>query len=316
MKPTHVVFGAAGGLGSAIVRQLVADGQNVRAVVRSAERAHQVLPEGARIEVADASDPKSTQKACRDAGVIYHCINVPFDSWETLLPKITENILAGAQGGGAVVLFPGNPYGYGPLQRTPAREDHPLAAACRKGQLRNRIEKLLLDADRAGHVHAVIPRFTNFYGPNVTSRLTLPVFRSAMTGAAASWPGKADVPHDLIYVHDAGAACMLLAKARSAWGQTWHVPGPGPLTGRQFVEMVYRAAGTEPRIEPVRQEALKFSGGAMVDTAELADLMYLYDRPLVLDGSKFAKAFPTFRYTPHAEAIRQTMEWLQQHSVV
>jgi nucleoside-diphosphate-sugar epimerase len=316
MKATHVVFGAAGGLGSAIARKLVADGQHVRGVVRSAERARQVLPAGVRIEVADATDPRSTQKTCRDAGFIYHCINVPFDSWETLLPRITENILAGACAVDAILLFPGNVYGYGPLDKTPVREDHPMAATSRKGQLRNRMEKMLLDAHRAGQVHVVIPRFTNFYGPNVTSRLTLPIFRAAMTGAAASWPAKPDVPHDLVYVHDAAAASVLLAKTRSACGQTWHVPGPGPLTGRQFVEMVYRAAGTEPRLEPVTQEALKFSGGAMADTAELADLMYLYERPLVLDGSKFAKAFPTFRYTPHADAILQTVEWLQQHSVV
>ncbi len=88
------------------------------------------------------------------------------------------------------------------------------------------------------------------------------------------------------------------------------------LTGRQFVQMVYEAAGTEPAIEPVKEDALRFSGGAMSDTAELADLMYLYEQPLVLNGTKFARTFPSFRYTPHAEGIRRTIEWLQQHSAV
>ncbi len=316
MKRTHVVFGAAGGLGSAIVRRLQADGRSVRAVVRSAERAPEVLPEGVRPEMADAADAKSAQKACRDAAVVYHCVNVPFDSWESVLPKVTDNIMAGAAAAGAVVLLPGNVYGYGPLQQVPATEDHPQAATSRKGQLRNRIEKQLLDAHRAGRLRAVIPRFPSFYGPNVTSRLSLPIFREAMTGAPASWPGRPDLPHDMIYIDDAAAACVLLATTESAHGQAWHVPGPGPLTGRQFVQMVYEAAGTEPAIEPVREGALKFSGGAMSDTAELADLTYLYEQPLVLDGTKFARAFPSFRYTLHAEAIRRTIEWLQQHSAV
>jgi nucleoside-diphosphate-sugar epimerase len=316
MKRTHVVVGAAGGLGSAIVRRLLADGQHVRAVVRSTERAQQVLPDDVQRDVADATDAKSTRKACKDAAVIYHCINVPFDSWEMVLPKVTDNILAAARDAGAVLLLPGNVYGYGPLQKTPAAEDHPLAATSKKGQLRNQIEKQLLDAHRAGSVRTVIPRFPNIYGPNVTSRLSLPIFREAMSGVAASWPGRSDVPHDLVYVDDAATACVLLATTESAWGQTWHVPGPGPLTGRQFIEMVYAAAGTEPTIEPVKQDAMRFSGGAMSDTAELADLMYLYEQPLMLDGRKFAKAFPSFRYTPHPEAVRRTVDWLQQHTAV
>lgn len=316
MKQMHVVFGAAGGLGSAIVRRLIVQGHNVRAVSRSTERARQILPEDAQLEVADATDAGSAQKACKDASFVYHCINVPFDSWETVLPKVTENILAGAGEAGAALLFPGNIYGYGPLQEIPANEKHPLAATSKKGRLRNRIEERLLDAHHAGRVRAVIPRFPNLYGPGVSNPLSLSIFREALTGAAASWPGKSDVPHDLIFVEDAAAACVLLAAARNAYGQTWHVPGPGPLTGRQFVEMIYTAAGTEPKIEPVRQNALKFSGGAMSDTAELSDLMYLYEQPLVLDGSKFARAFPSFRYTPHTDAIARTIEWLQQHSAV
>lgn len=316
MAYRHVVFGAGGALGSAIVRRLAADGKNVRAVVHSSDLAHGVLPESAQIEVAEGTDAKSVHKASRDAGIIYHCINVPFDKWATLLPKVSENTLACARQTGAVLLFPGNVYGYGPLQQVPATEDHPLAATSKKGQLRNQIERQILDAHEAGQVRAVIPRFPHFYGPNVTSRLTLPIFRTALSAAAGSWPGNPNVPHDFVYIDDAAAACILLAQSNKAYGQTWHVPGPGPLTGRQFVEMVYAAAGTEPKIEPVGENALKFSGGGMADTADLSELMYLYEQPLVLDGSKFARAFPGFRYTPHAKAIQYTIDWLQEHSVV
>lgn len=316
MTHTHAVVGAAGGLGAAIVRGLIANGQTVRAVVRNGDRAHHVLPAGVKIEVADAVDAKGIHKACRNATVIYHCVNVPFDKWATVLPKVSENILTCARDTGAVLLFPGNVYGYGPLKSAPAREDHPLAATSHKGQLRNQIERQLMDAHESGKVQVVIPRFPHFYGPNVTSRLTLPVFRAALSGVAASWPGELDVPHDFIYIDDAATACVLLARTRNAYGQTWHVPGAGPMTARQFVELVYRAAGTEPTLEPVRPDALNFSGGAMSEAAELAELMYLYEQSLVLDGRKFAKAFPEFRYTPHEQAIHRTIEWLTEHSVV
>ncbi len=316
MGHVHVVFGGAGGLGSAIVRHLVGQGQVVRAVVRDAERARAVLPPAARIEVADATDARSTHKACREAAVIYHCINVPFDEWATVLPEVTGNILASAHNAKAVLVFPGNVYGYGPLGKKPVTEDHPRAATSKKGRLRNQIEQQLMDAHAAGRIRAVIPRFPHFYGPNVTAGLMLPIFRTALSGAAATWPGRADVPHDLIYIDDAARACVLLAETESAYGQAWHVPGAGPLTGRQFVQMVYAAAGTEARIEPVGERALEFSGGAMADTPELAELMYMYEEPLLLDGSKFAKAFAAFKFTPHKEGVRQTIAWLQEHSTV
>jgi nucleoside-diphosphate-sugar epimerase len=60
------------------------------------------------------------------------------------------------------------------------------------------VRKQLLDAHQAGSVRAVIPRFPNMYGPNVTSHLSLPIFREALSGMAATWPGKPDVPHDLV----------------------------------------------------------------------------------------------------------------------
>ncbi len=42
MNKTHVVFGATGALGAAIVRRLATEGKPVRAVVRNTDRARQV----------------------------------------------------------------------------------------------------------------------------------------------------------------------------------------------------------------------------------------------------------------------------------
>ncbi len=36
----------------------------------------------------------------------------------------------------------------------------------------------------------------------------------------------------------------------------------------------------------------------MPDAEEMVELMYEFEQPLVLDGSKFANASPDFRYTP------------------
>lgn len=69
----HVVFGAAGALGAAIVQNLAQQNKAVRAVVRDVGRARKVLPSSAEIVVADASKPDSIKPAFHNVSVIYHC---------------------------------------------------------------------------------------------------------------------------------------------------------------------------------------------------------------------------------------------------
>ena len=102
MSQTDVVMGAAGALGSAIVRKLTADEKPVRAVVRDVERARRVLPPSADIVMGDAAGAENVRMVCRDAAVIYHCVNVPYQHRAAVMPGITDNILAAARESGAV----------------------------------------------------------------------------------------------------------------------------------------------------------------------------------------------------------------------
>jgi nucleoside-diphosphate-sugar epimerase len=314
MTQTHVVFGAAGSLGAAIVRRLAALGMPTRSVVRSLDHTKRVLPQQTtiEIEVGDALNAESVHVLCRDAKTIYHCVNVPYQQWSEIMPKVTDNILAGAKEAKASVVFPGNVYGYGRFQYIPATEDHPLAATSKKGKLRNAIERRLIDAHKAGDVIVVIPRFPDYYGPNVVNRLMGPIFENATSGKKAQWIGKLNVPHDLIYIEDAAAAAILLGINEDAHGHVWHVPGAGPLTGRQFIEMAFKAADTKPDIGVMSGGLLRFASLVNSDAREIMELLYEFEEPLVLDGTKFARAFPSFSYTPHEEAIQQTVEWFRK----
>ncbi|HJU95269.1 MAG TPA: NAD-dependent epimerase/dehydratase family protein [Nitrososphaera sp.] len=318
MNQTNVVFGAAGSLGAAIVRRLAALGMPTRSVVRSLDRAKQVLPQQAtiEIEVGDALNTESVHALCRNADRIYQCVNVPYQHWSQIMPKVTDNILAGAKEAKATIVFPGNVYGYGRFQNIPATEDHPLAATSKKGKLRNSMERRLMDAHKAGDVSAVIPRFPDYYGPNVVNRLMAPIFENAIAGKKALWIGNLNVPHDLIYIEDAAAAAVLLAMNEDAYGQVWHVPGAGPLTGRQFIEMAFKAASTKPDIGLLTGGSLRFASLVNSDAREMRELLYEFEQPLVLDGTKFASAFPSFGYTPHEKAIRNTVEWFRKRLVM
>ncbi len=312
MSKTHVVLGATGALGSAVVRRLAAQGETVRAVARDMDLAREILPASVGIVADNLLVPEQARTACEGAAVVYHCVNVRYSLWEKLMPVITDNVLEATKRAGARLVFPGNVYGYGPFQRIPATEDHPLAATSKKGRLRNRLEQRLMELHRAGKVPVVIPRFPDFYGPEVANPLMGPIFRQALAGKTAAWPGSLDAPHDLIFIDDAARASILLGATNDAYGETWHVPGAGPLTARQFIEMVFQAAGTTPNAKALSRLLFRFFGLLIPDAGEMVELLYQFEKPMVLDGGKFAAAFPDFRYTPHEEAVRKTVDWFKE----
>jgi len=314
MDRIHVVFGATGAIGSAIVRQLVAQGEFVRAIARDPEAAQEMLPSTPGIVGGNADSPDIALKACRGATIVYDCVNVRYSKWSELLPRVTSNIVAGAREAGARLVFPDNVYGYGPLQGTPATEEHPRAATSKKGRIRIEMERMVLEAHNRGEVPVVIPRFPDFYGPFVTNPLIRPMFEAALAGKTATWPMSLDVPHDMAYIDDAAAAAVRLATDDGSYGQVWHVPGSGPITGRQFLETAFKAAANKPKMRAVGQGMYHFFGFFIPDAGEMGELLYQFAQPLVLDGSKFARRFPDFHYTPHDEAIRKTVDWYEELS--
>lgn len=313
MNETHVVFGATGALGAAVVRQLTLEQKLVRAVVRDMEAAKVLLPPSAGIVAADARADQAVHSACQGASVVYHCVNVRHSHWLRMMPKITENLVVGALKAGARLVFPGSVIAYGPLQRVPVGEDHPLAATSKKGGLRATIEGKLLEMHQQGTARVVIPRFPHFIGPNVTNPVVAPLFEAALVGREAGWPANLDAPHDFIFVDDAARACVLLGSSEGTEGQAWHVPGAGPLTGRQLIDMAFAVADNPPKMRALSRFLFRLFGIFIPDAGEMIELLYLYERPMLLDGEKFAAAFPSFEFTPHGEAVRQTVEWFREH---
>jgi len=82
----HVVLGATGGAGRAIVAELASQGRRVRAVSR---RATDPWPKGVETVMADIMQADEVRKACRDAAVVYHAANVPYAQWQQVLPAMT-----------------------------------------------------------------------------------------------------------------------------------------------------------------------------------------------------------------------------------
>ncbi len=308
MAELHTVFGASGALGSAVVHHLEAEGLPIRAVARDATKAAEMLPEGVEIVTCDATDAASVMDACTGSSVIYNCTYVGDQ-----IAEVTANVLAGARAAGARLVQPSNGLVYGPLQQIPAKEDHPHAANTRRGIMRKDTEAMLMEAHAKGEVPVVIPRLATFYGAHVHGTFMSMIFEAAYQGHKALWFGRLDVPHDLIYLPDAAAACVLLALNDEAYGQTWHVPGAGPLTGEDFIRRVFKAYGKVPKIGARGRTFFQLAGLVAPRINDMAEVLYQFEQPFVMDGSKFAAEYPTFEYTPHDVAIQDTVDWYRAY---
>jgi len=126
----HVVLGATGGAGGALVSELAGRGHRVRAVSRKPAAD---LPEGVEPLAADAADPAQTRTACQGATVVYHCAQPPYQRWAQEFPTLTQSIADAAAGAGARLVYADNPYTYGPVQG-PITEDLPALATTKKGR--------------------------------------------------------------------------------------------------------------------------------------------------------------------------------------
>jgi nucleoside-diphosphate-sugar epimerase len=146
----HVVLGAAGGTGSAVVRELVDRGLRVRAVTRGGKVE---VPEGVEQAAADVGTTEGARRACEDAAVVYHCVQPNYRKWPELFPPITQAVLEGAATASAKLVFADNLYLYGPAEG-PMTEETPQRAESRKGRTRIEMAEAILRAHAEGSCDA------------------------------------------------------------------------------------------------------------------------------------------------------------------
>ncbi|HTE61353.1 MAG TPA: NAD-dependent epimerase/dehydratase family protein [Solirubrobacteraceae bacterium] len=309
MAVDHVVLGAAGGTGSAVVRELAARGQRVRAVTRGGTAD---VPEGVEQVAADLGTTEGARRACAGGTVVYHCAQPAYTKWPELFPPMTQAVLDGAAAAGAKLVFADNLYVYGPPDG-PMTEQTPQRAQGKKGRTRIEMADAVLGAHADGRLRCTIGRSSDYYGPRGTgSTAGENIMKPALRGNRARWLGSLDQPHTLNYLEDMARAVVTLGERDEADGQVWHLPAAEPLTGRQFLALVFEAAGHPPKIGVASRPMIRIAGLFNPFLRELHETLYQFERPFVSDASKFQRAFGPFEPTPHPEAVSRAVEWFRR----
>ena len=249
---------------------------------------------------------------CRDATVVYNCVNAPYTDWATLFPPMHAAIIQGAAAAKATLVVAENLYMYGPVSGS-LTEATPFHPTTRKGRVRAQMAEDLMAAHRAGIVRATAGRASDFYGPGAGQQGIFGdrVIPPLLAGKAVSMLGKLDVPHTYTYVPDFGKGLVLLGAREEALGQSWHIPNAPTLTTRQMLTLFFEEAQLPPRMRAVPDLLVKMLGLVNPQMREVAEMLYEFNAPFVVDSSKFVQAFGDIA-TPQRDAIRQTLEWFRR----
>jgi len=301
MSQVHVVFGASGGIGNAIVRELAKQGEEVRAVNRTGTA---IVPTGVEVIAADAANIDDVRRVMRDASVVYQC----------LFPAIQDAIIEVASETGSKLVVANNHYMYDP-KMGPMSETSPHSYGNREsGKFYEEMAEQAIAAHRSGRIRATVGQASDIYGPNARHGIgSDQVFGPVMSGKAANFLGDLDIVHTYTYADDCARALITLGRRDEALGEIWHLPSTEPITSRALLEMVFEELDMEPKFRVANGMLLNllslFSG-------EMSNLkrekVYQFTTPWLVDHSKYEQAFGV-DVTPHPEAVRATVAWFKSH---
>ncbi len=301
-----VVLGARGGIGSAVLAELVRRGIPARAVGRSI-RPDQV-PTGVEAVAADVSTPDGAAAAVRGAAVVHHCAQPPYTRWTREFPALNRAVTGATAASGAKLVFADNLYRYGPVDG-PLTEDLPFAATDPKGRLRAALATELLAAHAAGRLRVTLGLVSDYFGPSgVDSALGATFFGRLAAGKPARWIGRLDRPHAASYLPDVGRALVTLGERAGADGRPWHLPAHAP-TGQELLRLAGDALGRPVRGQAAPRALLRAGGLVVPMLRELGHVAYQWERPWVVDPAAFERAFGPYELTPLPAAVAETVRW-------
>lgn len=229
-----LVTGAGGFIGSHLVELLLAEGHEVRALVRYNSRSsrgwlEQVIESDPKraadlLEVVfgDVTDPFLAARAVDGCEIVHHLaalIGIPYSyaapaSYVAVNVTGTLNLLEAARGAGVRrFLHTSTSEVYGSARRVPIDESHPLQAQSPYAATKIAADKLAESFAASFELPVVVVRPFNTYGPRQSARAVIPTIASQALAGRTVRLGSLDPVRDLTYVTDTARGFLAAARA-------------------------------------------------------------------------------------------------------
>lgn len=242
-----LVTGATGFTGRHLVRRLVDEGQSVRVIARSAERAREAFGDRVEIEPGDVADPAVIRRAVPGATVIYHLAaayreaGLPDARYRAVHVDSTRLLLEAAQAEGIERFVHCSTVGVlGHIEHPPADERTPYDPGDIYQATKAEGEKLALEFSSRHGLPLTVARPTAIYGPGDLRLLKL--FRMIARGRFVMI-GSGRIFYHMVHVDDLVSGLQLLARRMEAIGEVFIIGGEGYRSLNDIAALIARVVG-------------------------------------------------------------------------
>ena len=104
----------------------------------------------------------------------------------------------------------------------------------------------------------------------------------------------------------------ILGERDEALGQAWHVPNAPILTQREMLTRFFNEIGLPVKIKSIGKLTLTFGGLFIPEAREIVEMMYEFEKPFVVDASKFIQTFGDIA-TLYEKSIKKTIVWYRSY---
>lgn len=303
-NPLHVVLGASGGAGNAIVHALSSADHAVRAVSRSTPRN---LPSSVEWCQADIMAADAIDRVLDDAAVAYMAAQPPYHRWSQEFPGMLDRVIEGCARSGVKLVMVDNLYVYGPGHDT-LTADTAHRATDSKGLVRQQMLETILAAHRSGKIRATVGQASDYFGPGAdNSGITALAIAPTQGTGKLRWMGTLDQPHSVAYLPDIARAYVALGTSDAADGLVWVLPHGPAVTGRQFLETVNEQLDTPRGFSAVTKNMLRVAAPFHRISRESLGILYQWTQPWIADDSAFQATFGPFAPTSLEVAVKATL---------
>jgi nucleoside-diphosphate-sugar epimerase len=189
--------------------------------------------------------------------------------------------------------------------------EHPKKPHTRKGKIRLAYEQLIFSS-RWHKATPLIVRLPDYYGPSAQASYLSVTMEAIAAGKPTAFIGNMSVPREYVYLPDAARMIVEIAEREESYGQNWHIPGPGVISGHDLVRIAQQAAGKRKAVMPLGRIGLSLIGLFNPVMKEVVEMLYLTEEPLVLSGEKYERLIGPIQWTPHEQAIAATIRNLME----
>jgi len=245
---TILVTGATGFLGSALVTELVKQGQPIRILARDERKAREQFGDAVTIIRGEITDEAQVQQAVDGATTIYHFAgrlyhpSTPAQLYYRTHVEGTRILLDACQGQSQLqrIVHCSTTGVHGVSGKTPAAEDAPFAPTNPYEATKLEGELLALKAHEEQGLPICVVRPGLVYGPGDLHLLGF--FASIKKGRPCLIDGGKALIHP-IYIDDMTTAFLLCAESPQAIGHSYNIAGDHPVSFRELATAIARALG-------------------------------------------------------------------------